>query len=62
MGFTGPRVPTQNLRDSPLLHVTLSFKTDPQPGMSLRQLQFVTMLISSAGRLSHLDLILFLVN
>jgi hypothetical protein len=50
-------VPTRNFRDFLHFVLVLPSKIVPQPGVPLRQTQFVLISMSSEGKLSHLDMI-----
>lgn len=51
------RVPTWNLRDVPLFHECPFFKIVPPLGVPLQHMQFVVLLMSSEGKLSHQGLV-----
>ena len=53
MDIVGLRVPTRTLRDFPLFRVSTSVKVIPLPGVPLRQIRLVAILISSEGKLLH---------
>jgi hypothetical protein len=54
MDIVGLRVPTRNLRDFPLCHVSSSYTNCPSTRCELRQIQLVVNWMSSEGKLSHL--------